>query len=799
MDRKKEIIGILLILVSIFVMLSLVSYDSSEEPTVSPNIAISNRAGIIGVYIGHLLVKMGVGYVSYVLPILGLAWGWFFFSKKGYGILPKLTLHTAILSLIISVSFGLAAVTSGGGYEASGFIGATLAKLFHDFLGAVGTAIFLLAATFVVIRGYLNWNFYDPVEKLGNLVSGLVKRGKDSKAEKSLESQKRKHTERLLEGLKHRRESEEELSQAAAPAETTEQAPLEVEKEPPVIDESPQTEPQTVEETPDAEAPSVEEESVEATAETTEAEPETFPSTVDGEQPTDYTIEEEVIEQEVDFDAKAESAPKRSYQLPSVDYLDHHEEVAPSASDSELVEKADFLTQSLATFGVEGNVVNIAPGPVITLFEVEPAEGVRVNKFVQLSDDLARVMKAPRVRVIAPIPGKSSVGIEIPNENPSVVYMRSVINSEKFVSSTSKLTVALGKTTSGENFVIELDKLPHLLIAGTTGSGKSVCINTIISSLLYRSTPEEVRFILIDPKKLEMAAYRSLEKHHLITAEDIDEYVVTTPENAVLALRAAEKEMSRRYDVLAEAVVRNIHEFREKAAKDDSLETMPYIVVIIDELADLMLRAPKEVEQSIARLAQMARAVGIHLVLATQRPSVDVITGVIKANFPARIAFQVATKIDSRTIIDINGAEKLLGRGDMLFLPPGSSDPTRLHNSFVTLEEITKIVSHIGSQPTADEIKLEGTKTQLGVDGEFTEGGEGQDELLTQAIRLVVTHQQGSISLLQRRFSVGYSRAARLIDQMEQLGIVGPFTGSKAREVLVDESYLQILDDEERS
>ncbi len=554
-----------------------------------------------------------------------------------------------------------------------------------------------------------------------------------------------------------------------------------------------------MEETPDAEAPSVEEESVEATAETTEAEPETFPSTVDGEQPTDYTIEEEVIEQEVDFDAKAESAPKRSYQLPSVDYLDHHEEVAPSASDSELVEKADFLTQSLATFGVEGNVVNIAPGPVITLFEVEPAEGVRVNKFVQLSDDLARVMKAPRVRVIAPIPGKSSVGIEIPNENPSVVYMRSVINSEKFVSSTSKLTVALGKTTSGENFVIELDKLPHLLIAGTTGSGKSVCINTIISSLLYRSTPEEVRFILIDPKKLEMAAYRSLEKHHLITAEDIDEYVVTTPENAVLALRAAEKEMSRRYDVLAEAVVRNIHEFREKAAKDDSLETMPYIVVIIDELADLMLRAPKEVEQSIARLAQMARAVGIHLVLATQRPSVDVITGVIKANFPARIAFQVATKIDSRTIIDINGAEKLLGRGDMLFLPPGSSDPTRLHNSFVTLEEITKIVSHIGSQPTADEIKLEGTKTQLGVDGEFTEGGEGQDELLTQAIRLVVTHQQGSISLLQRRFSVGYSRAARLIDQMEQLGIVGPFTGSKAREVLVDESYLQILDDEERS
>ncbi|MBH31919.1 MAG: cell division protein FtsK [Candidatus Marinimicrobia bacterium] len=798
MDRKKEIIGILVFLVSLFVMLSLVTYDSAEEPTVSPNIAISNRAGIIGVYIGHFLIKMGVGYVSFILPVLGAVWGWLFFSKKEVPFLPKLTVHGLLLALIISISFGLSSVTSLSDYEASGFVGATLAKLLHDFLGSIGTVIFLLASTFVLIRGYFNWNFYDPVEKLGALISGLISGGKNAKEEKSLDTQKREHTSRLLEGLKHRRESEEELSRTAAEeiAEQKEAPKLENKT---VTTESPTAEPEVTDETVPAESPSINEKVDDEDEKVTEAARETEQSSIADDSSGDYTIEEEVIEQEIDFDAKVESAPKRSYQLPSVDYLDHREEVAPSASDSELVEKADFLTQSLSTFGVEGNVVNIAPGPVITLFEVEPAEGVRVNKFVQLSDDLARVMKAPRVRVIAPIPGKSSVGIEIPNENPSVVYMRSVINSGKFVSSTSKLTVALGKTTSGENFVIELDKLPHLLIAGTTGSGKSVCINTIISSLLYRSTPEEVRFILIDPKKLEMAAYRSLEKHHLITAEDIDEYVVTTPENAVLALRAAEKEMSRRYDVLAEAVVRNIHEFREKAEKDDSLETMPYIVVIIDELADLMLRAPKEVEQSIARLAQMARAVGIHLVLATQRPSVDVITGVIKANFPARIAFQVATKIDSRTIIDINGAEKLLGRGDMLFLPPGSSDPTRLHNSFVTLEEITKIVSHVESQPTADGIQLQGTKTQIGIDGEFSEGSEVQDELLPQAIRLVVTHQQGSISLLQRRFSVGYSRAARLIDQMEQLGIVGPFTGSKARQVLVDESYLQVLDDEEQS
>ena len=795
MDRKREIIGILLILVSLFVLLSLITYDAAEEPTISPNIAISNRAGIFGVYIGHFFIKMAVGYVSFILPIIGIAWGWVLFSKKTPKFLGKLTVHTLLMGLIVSVLLGLMVVTKDAeSYQASGLVGAMLAKLFHDFLGIIGTVILLLASSFVVVRGYFNWNFYDHVEKVVTFFSGVVKRGQKIQPEKSVETQKREHTEKLLGQLRERRDFEDEvLAQPDEPEVEEVEVPEELEEEAGIEVEETEVNPPKEEETFfDVNEPEAEVEK-EETAEEPQA------PAMDEERAGEYTIGQEVIEEEIDFNATVEDAPKKAYQLPSVDYLDHYEEVTPSASDSELVDKADFLTQSLATFGVEGNVVNIAPGPVITLFEVEPAEGVRVNKFVQLSDDLARVMRAPRVRVIAPIPGKSSVGIEIPNENPSIVYMRSVVNSEKFISSASKLTVALGKTTSGENYIIALDKLPHLLIAGTTGSGKSVCINTIVSSLLYRSTPQEVRFILIDPKKLEMAAYRALKKHHLITAEDIDEYVVTTPENAVLALRAAEKEMGRRYDVLADAVVRNIQEYRDKSNKDSSLENMPYIVVIIDELADLMLRAPKEVEQSIARLAQMARAVGIHLVLATQRPSVDVITGVIKANFPARIAFQVATKVDSRTIIDMNGAEKLLGRGDMLFLPPGTSDTIRLHNSFVTLEEINRIVTHIESQPTADEIKLEGTKTQLGIERELSGSEDSQDELLTEAIRLVITHQQGSISLIQRRFRVGYSRAARLIDQMEQLGIVGPFTGSKAREVLVDESYLQVLDDDESS
>ena len=506
-------------------------------------------------------------------------------------------------------------------------------------------------------------------------------------------------------------------------------------------------------------------------------------------------IGEEVVEKEVNLDSLKPKTPRRKYQLPSTDLLDQHEEIVQSASHEELVEKANFLVQSLQTFGVSGKVVNISPGPIITLFEVEPAEGVRVNKFMQLADDLARIMEAPRVRIVAPIPGKSSVGIEIPNKEPSIVYLRSVAKSERFAESESKLTVAMGKTTSGESYILELNKLPHLLIAGTTGSGKSVCINSIITSILFRSSPEDVRFILIDPKKLELAAYKALENHHLISSDDVDELVMTTPENAVAALRAAEQEMRRRYDVFAEAVVRNIDEYRTKAESNSEMEKMPYIVVIIDELADLMLRAPKEVEAPITRLAQMSRAVGIHLVVATQRPSVDVITGIIKANFPARLAFQVASRIDSRTILDANGAEKLLGKGDMLFMPPGSSSLIRLHNSFVTLDEINRIVDHVSQQPSAEEIELKGASVKLvGVEG--GEDIQTDDELLTEAIKLVVMHQQGSISLIQRRLRVGYSRAARLIDMMEQLGIVGPFTGSKAREVLVDETYLQMLDED---
>jgi S-DNA-T family DNA segregation ATPase FtsK/SpoIIIE len=399
-------------------------------------------------------------------------------------------------------------------------------------------------------------------------------------------------------------------------------------------------------------------------------------------------------------------------------------------------------------------------------------------------------MEAQSVRIIAPIPGKNSVGIELPNDEPEIVYFKSGINSPKFSEPKSVLTIALGKTTAGEIFVADLAKMPHLLVAGATGSGKSVCINTIITSLLYRARPDQVKFIMIDPKKLELSIYRRLEGYHLITSASLDEYVITKPKNAVHALRAAELEMEKRYDLLSKKTVRNIDQYNERA-EDGDYEPLSYIVVIIDELADLMITAAKEIEEPIARLAQMARAVGIHLVIATQRPSVDVITGVIKANFPTRIAFKVAQKNDSRTILDQNGAEKLLGRGDMLYLAPGAPGPVRLHNAFVTLEEIESVLDHISEQPKPEEEMLPAVVEESdGTGGEGSLVSGERDPLFDEAFKLVVMHQQGSVSMLQRRLRVGYARAGRLMDELEQAGIVAPGTGSKAREVLVGPDFL---------
>ncbi|MDI6808468.1 MAG: DNA translocase FtsK 4TM domain-containing protein [Candidatus Eisenbacteria bacterium] len=474
----------------------------------------------------------------------------------------------------------------------------------------------------------------------------------------------------------------------------------------------------------------------------------------------------------------AESREQKEFQLPPVSLLDEIPASQGSISEGELIESSKILEGKLSDFGVNGKVTEVHPGPVITTFEFEPASGIKVNQVVNLSDDLALALKAERIRIVAPIPGKGTIGIEIPNKAPSRVSLRETLSAEGYRNSRGKLLISLGKDVSGECFYADLEKMPHLLIAGATGSGKSVCINTIIMSFLFRLTPPQLRLLLIDPKMLELTAYNGIP--HLLMP------VVTDPRQTSRALRWLVGEMERRYKLLAHMGVRNIENYNESVSDSEGEGKLPYIVSIIDELADLMLVLPMEIEEPVGRLAQMSRAVGIHLIVATQRPSVDVITGVIKANFPSRIAFQVASKTDSRTILDMNGGETLLGSGDMLFLPAGKAEPYRVHGSFVSEKETQKVVEFLKQQGGPADTK-ELTEAVAVDDGESL----GDDELFQEALKLVVFHQQGSISLLQRRLKVGYSRAARLMDMLEEAGIVGPFEGSKAREVLVSEDYLK--------
>jgi S-DNA-T family DNA segregation ATPase FtsK/SpoIIIE len=487
--------------------------------------------------------------------------------------------------------------------------------------------------------------------------------------------------------------------------------------------------------------------------------------------------------------------------LPSLSLLAMPTQPEDLITAEELTHEAGLLVAKLGDFGIVGRVTEIHPGPVVTTFEFEPAAGVKVNQIVSREDDLALALRAQRIRILAPIPGKGAVGVEIPNRRRRTVYLREVLSASEYESCDAALKIPLGVDVVGKPFVADLTKMPHVLVAGATGSGKSVCLNAIITGLLFQHGPETLRLLMVDPKMLELSAYNGIP--HLVMP------VVTEAKRASRALRWAVSEMEKRYKLMATCGARNIAGYNEKVAAGQAptapgAEAPPdhlsYVVVVIDELADLMLTAPAEIEEPIARLAQMARAVGIHLVLATQRPSVDVITGVIKANFPSRIAFQVASKTDSRTVLDMNGAENLLGHGDMLFTPAGKPEPYRIHGAYVSEEESARVVEFWKSKvrPVALEPGQEPAPPPLATNPRLAEveedGGEdsdgADDELIQEAARLVVSHQQGSTSLLQRRLKVGYSRAGRLMDQLEQLGVVGPFQGSKARDVLVDERWL---------
>jgi S-DNA-T family DNA segregation ATPase FtsK/SpoIIIE len=455
------------------------------------------------------------------------------------------------------------------------------------------------------------------------------------------------------------------------------------------------------------------------------------------------------------------------YHLPSLDLLDSPPAFEARQIKDDLETNARILEETLEDFSISAKVTDIERGPVITRYELEPAPGVKLNRIVALSDDVALAMKAQSVRIIAPIPGKARVGVEVPNTQSSLVYIKEVVSSKAFQEVKSILTLALGKDISGNAIVANLDDMPHLLIAGTTGSGKTVCVNSLILSLLFRATPADLRFLMVDPKMVELMPFNGLP--HLLCP------VVTDAKKTSAALNWVVNEMDQRYQLLAKAGARNIEIYNQKQEK------IPYIVVIIDEFADLMSVAADQIENAVTRLAQLSRAVGIHLILATQRPSVNVITGVIKANLPARISFKVASKVDSRTVLDMNGADKLLGKGDMLFMRPGESKLTRIQGALVSDKEIDKVVNFIKAQaePVYDEEVLKEQQKANLASGE-------KDELYEQAVRVIMESNQASVSILQRRMRLGYTRAARIIDMMEQDGLVGSFEGSKPRKILVD-------------
>ena len=521
----------------------------------------------------------------------------------------------------------------------------------------------------------------------------------------------------------------------------------------------------------------------------------------DNDEP-DFTVSDDTSEEDAEYKGPALQPynPRldlENYKFPTLDLLNQFEDNGPNIDMEEQNANKDRIIKVLRSFGIEISSIKASVGPTITLYEITPAEGVRISKIRNLEDDIALSLSALGIRIIAPIPGKGTIGIEVPNANPRIVPMQSILNSKKFQETTMELPIALGKTITNEVFMVDLAKAPHMLVAGATGQGKSVGLNAIVTSLLYKKHPAELKFVIVDPKKVEFSVYTPIERHFLAKLPDGEDAIITDVSKVVQTLNSLCIEMDTRYDLLRKAGCRNIKEYNAKFISrqlnpEKGHRFMPYIVIIIDEFGDLIMTAGKEVELPICRIAQLARAVGIHAIIATQRPTTNIITGTIKANFPARVAFRVAAMMDSRTILDRSGAQQLIGKGDMLYLQ--GNDPVRVQCAFVDTPEVERIANYISKQqgyPTAFMLP-----EYVGEESESSIGEVDMnrlDPMFEDAARLVVIHQQGSTSLIQRKFSIGYNRAGRIMDQLEKAGIVGPTQGSKARDVLcMDETDLEM-------
>ena len=800
---RREIYGLLCISAGVLLVLAVASYHPSDPiGQLNPENAfrVRNWLGLVGAVIAHYLFQWTFGFPAVV-------WGGLLILA-GVGLLRHLPGMRLLKISFLLLGWAFLASTflalpeawrtfgRTTSYYPSGLLGGLVANLLIQYTGKLATAflsvvlsLVLFVATFHLrvstmlhrlVVG-LGASVVDFVRGIGGLLALLWGRNSFSSTKaRKVGSIRVEASRRARPGPEHEKDS---LS--AEPS-----APV----APPEVEATEEPEPQPIEvvthKDPIKElqkAPTVEPGADRHAVPELEKEVDTAPTEGEGE--ASLEIEEAIQEKELDYDALVRNSLAR-YQFPSTDLLNDDPE-PPKVSREELIENAALLERTLEKFNVKAKVKRVVEGPVITLYAVRPAEGVKINQIVSLADDLALAMRAKAIRMIAPIPGEAAIGIEIPNRTPSTVYFSSIVRSEKFIHAKGQLVLGMGKTISGEVFCADLTRMPHLLIAGATGAGKSVGINTIIASLLFRVPPSEVKFVLIDPKKLELSPYALLKDHYLAICPELDEVVITHPQNAILVLRSLVNEMEQRYDKLAHLGVRDIVAYNEKIEKyaargerSDEYRKLPYLVVIIDELADLILTAAREVEEPITRLAQMARAVGIHLIVATQRPSVDILTGLIKANFPTRIAYQVATRPDSKVILDMYGAEKLIGKGDMLFLPPGTGKPIRLQNALITTEEVGRIIRHVRRQPKFPPYELKLVWSRPSASVRAMKESE-QDELFEKAKEIVIRHQQGSISLLQRKLKIGYARAARLIDELEEAGVVGPGQGSKARDVLI--------------
>lgn len=741
---RKEILGLVWLALGIFLLLCLGSY-SNNDPSFNNNLnpeRIHNLIGVFGAHLADLLYQaFGLTALLWPLGCLHLAWRWLKFREVHFRIVRLIAFLLLQITLggLLALQFSEVSLFDSQIREAGGAIGRVIVQLLSSYLNIGGAAIILVV--FFLVSLILSTRF-----SLVLFIDGFLER-----------------FGRRMELRREAKQAKKELRRKES------KIKLEAEIKTPLIMP------------PEPKKP---------------AEPKN----------NKKKKKKDDEENQVAFSFLE---PSGTYHMPGLALLDH-EGGDPKPIDKEsLTKAAQMLENKLLDFGVEGDVVEVKPGPVVTMYEFAPAPGVKVNKISNLQDDLAMALQAVSIRIVAPIPGRGVVGIEIPNKDREIVFLKEIIEDSAFQKSGCKLPMALGKDIFGHVVVSDLAKMPHLLVAGSTGSGKSVSINTIILSLLYRATPEDVRLIMIDPKMLELSIYEGIP--HLLLP------VVTNPKKASLALAWAVREMERRYQLMADKGVRNIDGYNRKLLKEakdaenlppepepveDFLDAemepppfiepeevlehghLPYIVVIVDELADLMMVAGREIEESIARLAQMARAAGIHLILATQRPSVDVITGLIKANFPTRISFKVFSRTDSRTILDSMGAETLLGMGDMLFLPPGVGYLQRVHGAFVSELEVQRVVDFLSKQGNADYDK---SILQTPPSGGGSEGEEEEyDDRWDEALKIVSDTRLASISMLQRRLRVGYNRAARMIERMEQEGIVGPSDGSgKPREVLI--------------